>query len=232
MPAYSQSTIQSRSPPRTKFAASRSLWHGPSGVGARGAPRSGRPSLLRRRVRRRERDARGAARRAYASTTRKESNRPGDRRGPRGSRRSSAAASATSKPPDLALDEARHEVALRLDERDDLRADPERRRARAKLRARRARSIPSSLGVLAADRSDERLAAGDDLEVVVRDPAAERLDRLDAARPDALTTRRSCRGCARRRGSKSGSARPRLRPTRRRSRPRPAARARACSAGR
>ena len=87
--------------------------------------------------------------------------------------------------PDLALDVARHEVALRLHERDHLRPDPE-------LRGRDGRvaldvAVDSQqLGVLAADAEHERLAAGDDLEVAVRDPAAERLDRFDAAGPDTL----------------------------------------------
>ena len=40
-------------------------------------------------------------------------------------------------------------------------------------------------GVVAADPQHERLAARRDLEVAVRDPAAERLDRVDAVRPHA-----------------------------------------------
>src|SRR5207302_6721084 len=48
---------------------------------------------------------------------------------------------------------------------------------------------PEELGVLADDRQDEALAAGGDLEVPVRDPAAERL-RLDLSpRPDARRNR-------------------------------------------
>jgi len=45
---------------------------------------------------------------------------------------------------------------------------------------------PEQLGVLAADAQDERLAVHDDLEVVVGDPAAQRLDGGRAARPQSL----------------------------------------------
>src|SRR5207248_975249 len=87
--------------------------------------------------------------------------------------------------PDLALDVARHEVALRLHERDHLRPDPELRGRDGRV-ALDVAADSQQLGVLAADPEHERLAAGDDPEVAVRDPAAERLDRFDAAGPDTL----------------------------------------------
>ncbi len=95
-------------------------------------------------------------------------------------------------PSDLALDEARDEVALRLEEGDHLRPDPERRRCTRRLVLDVAVD-PEQLGVVAADPQHERLAAGPHLEVVVRDPAAERLDRLDAAGPDPLDDLRRSR---------------------------------------
>ena len=45
---------------------------------------------------------------------------------------------------------------------------------------------PEQLGVLPADPEDEGLAVDLDLEVVVGDPAAERLDDRDGARPEVL----------------------------------------------
>jgi hypothetical protein len=82
------------------------------------------------------------------------------------------------------LDEAGDQVALRLDEGCDLRADAGR--------SGRDRSLvlvgaidSEELRVRAADAQDERLPVDDDLEVVVRDPAAERLDLERPPRPDA-----------------------------------------------
>ena len=84
----------------------------------------------------------------------------------------------------LALDESRHEVALRLQERDHLGPD-----SKAGC-GERCRMLDVAVDaeqrrVLAADPEHERLAAGTNLEVAVRDPASERLDRLDAGGPDA-----------------------------------------------
>ena len=83
----------------------------------------------------------------------------------------------------LALDEPGHQIALRLDERDHLGAEPEPRCRERRLVLHRAVDS-EELGVLATDSEHERLAVGDDLVVVVRDPAAEQLDRVDAVRPD------------------------------------------------
>jgi hypothetical protein len=89
---------------------------------------------------------------------------------------------------DLALDVARDEVALRLDERHDLRREPElRRHARRGVLGRAV--DPEQLRVLAADPQHERLVADRDLEVAVRDPAAERLDPRRSARPQPLDDR-------------------------------------------
>jgi ADP-ribose pyrophosphatase len=77
-------------------------------------------------------------------------------------------------------DEARDEIALGLDEGDDLRPDSElgggsgRRMLHVAVDAQ-------ELGVLAPDPQDKALGAEVDLEVVVRDPPAERLD------PNVLT---------------------------------------------
>ena len=76
---------------------------------------------------------------------------------------------------DLALDEARDEHAV--GEAHHLRADAEPRGHERGL-VLVLPVDPEQGGVLAADPQDERLAVDDDLEVVVRDPAAERLDTL------------------------------------------------------
>ena len=121
-------------------------------------------------------------------------------------------AGAAAKPPPARTtrpvspsDEARDEVALGLDEGDDLRPDPERRGVERSLVLGPAIDAEQRrLG--AADPDDERLPAGDHLEVVVRDPAAEQLDRLDADGPDPrgdLVDHSLTRSPA---GSKSGSA--------------------------
>ena len=91
--------------------------------------------------------------------------------------------------PDLALHEARDEVALRLDERDHLRREAEVRcDARGGVLGRPVDA--EQLGVVAADPQHERLAADRDLEVVVRDPAAERLGASAPPRPQPLDDRR------------------------------------------
>src|SRR5206468_566015 len=75
--------------------------------------------------------------------------------------------------PDLALDELRDEVALGLDEADDLGREAELGRdPRGGVLG--AAVDPEELGVLAADPQDEGLPVEDHLEVPVRDPAAER----------------------------------------------------------
>ena len=93
MPAYSQSTIQSRSPVSMKFAASRSLWQGV------GAYRPRRRSILSAVAFAEVYRPAGttpcaAAVAAYISTTRKASKRPGIG-GPEWSCRSSTAACGT-----------------------------------------------------------------------------------------------------------------------------------------
>ena len=187
-----------------KFAASRSLWHGRELERAAARARSGRPSPSRPRSRAAARTPRSRAVAAYASTTRNASNRPGIA-GPAWKRRSSAGRLRRRHPSDLALDEARDEVALRLEERDHLRPDPERGRGERGLVLDVAVD-PEQPGVLAADPQHERLAAGAHLEVVVRDPAAERLDRLDAAGPDPLDDLVDHARMRSPAGSKSGSA--------------------------
>ena len=104
----------------------------------------------------RHRDAVRAAVEAYASTTRKESNRAGIG-GRRGSREAPArpggAAPAPGSPPaddDPALEEARDEVTLGLDERDHLRPDADGGRREGRL-VLGAPVDPEQLRVLAAD---------------------------------------------------------------------------------
>ena len=87
-----------------------------------------------------------------------------------------------------ALDEARDEVSLRLEEAHDLGAD-----AQLGCDARGlVLGVPvdaEQLGVLAADPQDEALAVDRDLEVAVRDPAAEHLEHGPRAGPDPLCDR-------------------------------------------
>ena len=154
----------------------------------RGGARSGRPSPSR------PRSPAGARRRGAARsprTPRRRETRRTARRSParRGGDAAARPPPATGDAADLALDEARDEVALRLDEGDDLRARSRARAAASEASCSTRRSIPSSSVSLPPIRSDERLAAGRHLEVVVRDPAAEHLDRLDAAGPHALDDR-------------------------------------------
>ena len=84
-----------------------------------------------------------------------------------------------------AFDEAGDEPSFRLDERDDLGADPE-------LRGRLGRGEldrpvdPEQVGVLPRDPQHEVLAVDLDLQVVVRDAAAENLEACGPARPHAL----------------------------------------------
>ena len=86
---------------------------------------------------------------------------------------------------DLAVDEAGHQPSLGLDERDDLRADADRRR-RLRCRELDAPVDPQQAGVLPRDPEDEALAVDLDLQVVVRDPAAEHLEACPATWPHAL----------------------------------------------
>src|SRR5581483_4576724 len=106
---------------------------------------------------------------------------------------------------DLAFDEASDEVALRLDERDDVRTDSEGRGSE-RCSVLDATVDTEQLGVLPADPEDERVAAGADLEVVVRDPAAERLRGLDPGGPHPLDDSLDHERTRSPRGSKSGSA--------------------------
>ena len=108
---------------------------------------------------------------------------------------------------DLAFDEARDEPALGLDEGDHLGADAELGRPLRRRELDRAVDAEQAR-VLAGDAEDVDLAVDLDLEVVVRDPAAERLDARRPVGPDALD--RSFESAHARIlspfGSKSGSA--------------------------
>ena len=148
MPAYSQSTIQMRSPERMKFAFSRSLWQGLSGWSPR--TRSIRSATSFASV-----NSGGAlipcasAVARYASTTRNASKRPAigapswkrlsERAIPPSVSESWTSSCSTWAP----FDEARDEVALRLEERDDLRRGPQAAAARV-ASCSMCRSIPSS----------------------------------------------------------------------------------------
>src|SRR2546421_1229635 len=89
---------------------------------------------------------------------------------------------------DLALDVAGDEVALRLDELDDLGRETELGRDPGG-GVLRAAVDPEELGVPAADPQDEGPVADGDLEVPVRDPAAERLDACVTAAPETRDDR-------------------------------------------
>ena len=79
------------------------------------------------------------------------------------------------------LDEARDEAAVC--ERHHFRPDAERSR-RERCRVLVLTVDPEECGVLATDPEHERLVADGHLEVVVRDPAAERLDDRFGAGPE------------------------------------------------
>ena len=101
----------------------------------------------------------------------------------------------------LAFDEAGHEVATLVAEHLGRDPDPGRRDARLVLVVA---VDPEQLGVAAADPEDVALAVHLDLEVAVRDPAAQRLDAGVSPRPehaDRLHDRTRSEA-----GSKSGSA--------------------------
>ncbi len=86
---------------------------------------------------------------------------------------------------DLTLDEACDEPALGLDELDDLGPDAERRGGLGRGELDRAVDAEEA-GVLPRDAQHELLAVDLDLQVVVRDPAAEHLEAGAAPGPDAL----------------------------------------------
>ena len=190
MPAYSQSTIRIREPSSMKFAVRRSLWHGRSGTGPRARSTSAASSRARS-------NAAGtaipcaAAVAAYASTTRKGSNRAGIggppwiARSACATRRSGSGSRIASGTTIVALDEARDEIALGLDERDHLRPDADGGRREGRL-VLRAPVDPEQLRVAAADPEHVDAPVDGDLEVAIRDPAAERLDPGVAAGPDPL----------------------------------------------
>ena len=126
--------------------------------------------------------------------------------GRRGSAEGAAPPPVGAHAADLALDEARDEVALRLDEGDDLRPDPECRRGQRGRRARpggRSRAARCRCRRSAA-RTSRRPTATLKLWFVIPPPSGS--TELDAAGPDPLDdlvdhprTRSPC-------GSKSGSA--------------------------
>ncbi len=187
-----------------KFAASRSSWHGQRGAGR--TPRLdpfGKRLCLR--VFLRERDAevqrRCGVRLDHAEGVEAARDRPPAVEAPQQCRRL-----LDGDAPDLAFDETRDEASLRLDERDHLRRDSELRRGERGVVLDVAVD-PEQLRVLAADAQDEQLARRRHLEVPVRDPAAEHLDRLDTARPHALGELQRAHARIRSpRGSNSGSA--------------------------
>ena len=121
--------------------------------------------------------------RSPRTSRRRETRRTEQRAAARRGTAVAAARLARIRTADLALDEPRHEAAVL--EADDLRADAELRREQ-----RRLVLVPpvdaEQLRVLAADTQHERLAAHRDLEVVIRDAAAERLDRRLLSWPQAL----------------------------------------------
>ena len=179
--AYSQSTIQMRSPvvdevrvqqvvvagaERLVAARARSGRRSPSPPRTRAAPRSRAPAPWRGRPRRRGTSRSGRDRRAVVEAAERRAISPSVS----GSRTSSGSTG-------LALDEARDQVALRLEEGDDLGREPEPAAARvASCSARR--SIPSSSVSLPPIRSTN--ASPSDcrtlkLRFVI--PPAERLER-------------------------------------------------------
>ena len=104
------------------------------------------------------------------------------------------------------LDEAGDEPSLRLDERDDLGADPERGGClgRGELDGP---VDPEQVRVLSRDPQHEVLAVDLDLQVVIRDAAAEHLEARTPAGPDALDLGRERHARIRSPlGSKSGSS--------------------------
>ena len=82
-------------------------------------------------------------------------------------------------------DEPGDEIPLGLDESDHLRPDADRRRGERRL-VLDALVDPEQLRVLAADPEHVGAVVERDLEVPVRDPAAEDLDLRAAPRPDPL----------------------------------------------
>ena len=190
MPAYSQSTIQRRSPSAMKFAFRRSLWQGRSsrgpsalldaaGDGLRARIRTGHAAAAREHglsvfLDDPERVEPAGDRRPVVDRAQGRRH-AGDRRGRRelvGRDR-------------RALDEAGHEAALGLDEGDHL--GPDADLGRDQRRPVLGTPVdPEQIRVLPADADDERLRADRDLEVVVRQPAAEPLDARLAPGPEAL----------------------------------------------
>ena len=83
------------------------------------------------------------------------------------------------------FDEPGHEVALGLDELDHLRPHPDRG-GRQRCLVLGAPVDPEQVRVATGDPQHVRPVVEHDLEVVVRDPAAEHLDRRQAAGPHSL----------------------------------------------
>ena len=150
---------------------------------------------------------RGTSRSARGSAARR-----GRRGAPRATRSSIVGLAHALERRDRTLDEPRHEPALGLDER---RRPRDRCRAAAAARvaaSSTARSIPRRSVSLPATRSTNDSPSTVDLQVVVRDAAAEDLDTRDVAGPGqtrSTARRRSSLAHARirsPRGSKSGSS--------------------------
>ena len=173
-----------------KFAVRRSLWHGRSGTGPRARSTSA-CELASPLERGRHRDpVRGRRRRvrlddAEGVEPRRNRRPPVDR-----AQRLCDAPQRLRLPnrlrdDDLALDEARDEITLGLDERDHVRPDADGGRREGRL-VLCAPVDPEQLRVAAADPEHVDAPVDGDLEVAIRDPAAERLDPGVAAGPDPL----------------------------------------------
>jgi hypothetical protein len=166
MPAYSQSTIRMRWPSSMKFAFRRSLWHGRSSIGAWRSASSIRRAIAWASsysggIATPVRDEEAGDRRAVVD--------PADRIGGAPERLRPVDGHVVDAHPD---DELRDEVALRPDERGDLRPDPDtgRRDRRSVLDLA---ADPEQVGVVAGEPQDVavRHARRGDQVVAVRDPA-------------------------------------------------------------
>ena len=173
-----------------KFAFRRSLWQGRSGCAPRACSIRLATVASRASYSAGERDAALHRRRVgTSSTTRNESKRPGIAGPVVDAPQRACDLAQRLGPPHLlrrdgrALDEPRDEAALGSTNATTSGPTPIDAATRA-ASCSAWRSIPSSSGVASRDPQHEALAADVDLEVVVRDPAAERLDLYLPPRPD------------------------------------------------
>ena len=207
MPAYSQSTIRRRSPSWMKFAGSRSLWHGTGRVlGCAGSI----AAWIRRAHSRRSPNAPGAlAPRAGGGARVAVDHVPGARsgwgapacRGPPTAHRHLAIMSGLPRSACVSVRPGMNAVTRHrglAQEGDDLGPDADRGRRRGGLALALAID-PEQRGVLARQAHDDVAAAVARAQVVVRDPAAERLGRALAAGRAASRGREGGRRAASRR---------------------------------